>query len=122
VGLRDWSLGGREAFEQGLADLGFEIPSEMEIIERPSLYWISTECMTRITRGDFHVVIGSTMELSVLQECFAESLLSFRATLIETGFPSAQSHVVTPRPALGFAGAAAWAQRILDAMSTLASL
>ena len=120
VGLRDWALGGREAFEEGMEQLGFELPAELEIIERPSLYWISTECMDRISRGDFYVVIGSTMELRVLQECFIDAHPDFRATLIETGFPSAQSHVVTPRPSLGFAGAAAWAQRILDATSTTA--
>jgi nitrogenase molybdenum-iron protein alpha/beta subunit len=122
VGLRDWSLGGREAFEQGLAELGFEMPADMEIIERPSLYWISTECMARITRGELHVVIGSTIELRVLKECYAESAPRFRAVPIETGFPSAHSHVVTPRPTLGFAGAVAWAQRVLDATSTAGQL
>jgi len=118
VGLRDWSLGGREAFEEAMERLGVELPPDMEIIERPSLYWLSTECMERIKNDDFHVVIGSTMELRVIQECFKEMAPNFRATLIETGFPSAQSHVVTPRPSMGFSGAIAWAQRILDAMTT----
>ena len=119
VGLRDWSLGGREAFVEAIERLGFEVPAEMEIIGRPSLYWISTECFERVIDGEFPVVIGSTIELSVLQERIKEEGVHRQPALIEAGFPSAQSHVVTPRPTLGFAGAISWAQRLLDSVQIL---
>lgn len=51
------------------------------------------------------VVIGSNFEQQGLEE----------AAVIELGFPSASKHFVYPMPYMGFSGAVALAQRLLDA-------
>ncbi len=106
VGLTDRTLGGREAFERVLANQEVEAPGSMRLLENPAPGEIEAAL------GDdsgVDILVGSSYELG--------DLTRVKAARIETGFPSYEKHFLYPLPELGFAGALAIVQRLVDAIA-----
>ena len=108
VGLRDTSLGGADEFHAILARNGVALENT-EVVETPSLHWLSTEGRARVKRIEWHLIIGSSIELDVFR--YEER----SPVLLEAGFPCNNHHAVSLMPSYGYAGISAWAQRLLTA-------
>ena len=117
VGLRDTAgcLGGIRAFQETLGRDGVPFDG-MEILEEPSLRLIRERLHQRLGEGRLSGVIGSSHELNVLTHAPRTMALSLNTFLLETGFPSDSHHVTYGIPSLGYMGAVAWAQRVLDGL------
>lgn len=115
VGLRDTSasLGGREAFDAALVRLGVN-PQGITVLAEPSMRTVRDRCLAALDRGEITGVIGSSHELDLFQRAGSGNGPMRDLALLETGYPSNRTHAVLMQPTYGFAGAAAWAQRILD--------
>ena len=102
IGLRDESLGGRTAYIEAVERMGHRLPAEIEILEAPST--LEAKALLR-KKEEWQLVIGSS----------DERIMADRSTrFIEIGFPSAHYHVTKPEPYMGFGGAIAFAQRVID--------
>lgn len=118
VGLRDTGgvLGGREAFLETLRRNG--VPTDgIDVLVEPSLRLVRERILTGLQTG-LGGVMGSTTELDVLRHLPRSMAMNVDIPLIEVGYPSDTHHAVLNLPTLGFAGAAAWAQRVVDAFRT----
>ena len=111
VGLRDASLGQREAFEATLEKNGISLPEGAVVVERPSLRVLREELVNRMERGEIKGVIGSSTDTQLLQ---TNRLRSTRGFVIQAGFPTTKYHVTYSIPTFGYGGVLAVAQRILD--------
>ena len=82
--------------------MGHRLPAEIEILEAPST--LEAKALLR-KKEEWQLVIGSS----------DERIMADRSTrFIEIGFPSAHYHVTKPEPYMGFGGAIAFAQRVID--------
>lgn len=124
VALRDTSLGGREAFDGGL-------DADAEILERPSMARLRERLSSAVLEQRVHVVLGSAIELGLLESAAREELAPVYGladshllppACIEIGFPSSGYHLTHAAPFLGYGGAVALAQRILNASPRLTRL
>jgi nitrogenase molybdenum-iron protein alpha/beta subunit len=115
VGLRDphVGLGGRASFDRTLAANGITLPPDTEILENPSLRVTKQRSLAYVAR-DAMGIIGSTHELAIFRHIESDDYRSSRVPLVETGFPSDNHHLVMNMPTYGFAGVAAWAQRLVE--------
>ena len=119
IGLRDSFLGGKRGFEETLERLGITLPPSTIVLEQPTLARIRTDVYGAIAKGQVSGVIGSSHELCLfdpdrMKADLGTALLPERFLRIETGFPSDNAHATFPVPDIGFTGAIAWSQRILD--------
>jgi len=85
------------------------------VVEAPSLRRVKQLCVERMHRS-LTGVLGSTHELSVLRKLSPAERPRNACVLLEVGFPSDDTHSVLSVPTFGFAGAAAWAQRLIEAV------
>jgi len=110
VGLTDESLGGRTAFAEAVGRAGLELPSDLEVVERPSLQSLREKVAQANADGQLAAVMGSSSELSFLsrQQGHAD------VPLLEIGFPSVSYHVLYPTPFYGIGGALALCQTIMN--------
>ncbi len=117
VGLReaDGALGGRAAFDAVLARNGLQLPDDAVVVEAPSLRRVKQLCVERLQRS-LVGILGSTHELAVLRNLSPAERPRNAGVLLEVGFPSDDTHSVLSVPTFGFAGAAAWAQRLVEAV------
>jgi nitrogenase molybdenum-iron protein alpha/beta subunit len=117
VGLRDQNrcLGGRTAFLQTLERNGVPDLDRIEVLEAPSLRLVRERCRERMAQGRLRGIVGSSHELDLFVQD-RRGAFGAHTFLIETGFPSDEVHAALALPTLGFAGAVAWAQRMLDAL------
>lgn len=106
VALTDRTLGGREAFRRVLSDQEVEAPGSMRILENPA-------------PGEIEAALGQEPKVDILLGSSYElkDLGRLKAARIETGFPSYEKHFLYPMPELGFAGALAFVQRLVDAIA-----
>lgn len=109
VGLRDASLGGRPAFERAVQRAGLELPAGLEVLEHPSLLQIGRRLEDRWRAGGPGLVIGSAVERNLLDRQGGR-----QSAFIEIGFPSTHFHATRAEPVLGFGGAVAFAQRVIN--------
>jgi len=170
VGLRDRSLGGVEAFTQGLEGLGATLRPDAEVWADPSLLRIRAALGPLVHQGELTAVLGSAAELRVLMglDPHAGGGRDPRATAgrdpraaagrnpraaagrnpraatgrdppsptaggpaatrpfpaadgppvarLTVGFPATGYHVIHPLPSMGYGGAVALGQRLLDAL------
>jgi nitrogenase molybdenum-iron protein alpha/beta subunit len=119
VGIRERYLGGRRLFDETLERAGVTLPRHTEVIEQPSLRLIRERCGALMQSRRLQGVIGSAHELSLFDRAKMQTLMASvsgtgQLMRIETGFPSDNHHASFPHPTFGYAGAVAWAQRILD--------
>jgi nitrogenase molybdenum-iron protein alpha/beta subunit len=123
VGLRDESLGGRQALEATLAADGFSLPEDAQVSQRPSLRCVRKRILELAGERKLHGIFGSAVELGLLRTFSARELSEIYPDFpaqkhilfeLECGFPSSNYHLTHATPSLGFGGAVAWAQRILN--------
>lgn len=126
VGLRDSSLGGRGAFLQVLGRDGVQLPEEAEILENPALKTVKERLVDWAIERRLQCVFGSSVELNLFSAWAPEEIMRFMDRpggaaggpglfALEIGFPSTGYHVTHAEPFMGFGGAVALAQRILQA-------
>ena len=120
VGLRDHKgcLGGKVAFWSTVENNGIRDLGDCEVRVSPSLHWVRKACQDRMRSGRLHGIIGSSHELALFMHQPRSAALMMNVFLIEAGFPSDNQHAAAPSPHLGFEGATAWAQRILNGVRT----
>jgi nitrogenase molybdenum-iron protein alpha/beta subunit len=106
VGLTDRTLGGRSAFDRVLGEQEVEAPLSMRMLEDPAPGEIEA-ALADLSGVD--ILIGSSHELGDLGHV--------KAGRIEIGFPSYEKHSLYPVPELGFSGALAFVQRLVDALA-----
>lgn len=105
VGLRDGSLGGREAFMQALQRGGHRAPGELRVVEHPSVLEVR-DTLRSLEQGDgAAIMIASSGEHS-----------GYQIPTVEIGFPSIRHHVARPDPYMGFGGVTAFAQRMMTVL------
>ncbi len=125
VGLRGASLGGRQAFCEVLERDGIGLPDGVEILERPSLRRARQRLFELLRTRELRGVIGSSIELNLLATFSPEEWMEVFSGIpvpgrqaglfaLEIGFPSVSYHVTRSEPFLGFGGAVALAQRIIN--------
>jgi nitrogenase molybdenum-iron protein alpha/beta subunit len=107
VGLRDESLGGREAFLRLLKESGTEPPRDLTVLGNPPLADARRRIAELAKDGCLGLLFGSNYESPEPARAGA------RIPVIETGFPCVGWHAAAASPSLGFAGAACLAKRIL---------
>lgn len=107
VGLLDRTLGGPEAFTSAFERLCPAAASLPHILTDPSRDAVIKTTAGLVPLPD--LVLGTSVELLDLAHMGVPSL--------EVGFPSFARHGLYPIPTLGFDGACALGQRILDALS-----
>ena len=107
VVLLDSSLGGREEFLAALSRLtGGDSPDNINIFENP--VWDEINDLKELGSdqgGD--IVISPSMEMNEIP--------GSELSIVELGSPSFNKHLIYQMPYLGYEGAVALAQRILDA-------
>lgn len=117
IGLRDGDVNGGEAFLRAtLAADGLSLNADCEVVSRPSLRQVRRHALEGAADGTVQLVMGSSHELDVLFHAPRHLGLGQRLRTLEVGFPSRNHHSTVAAPILGFTGAAAFAQRILDAV------
>ncbi len=109
VGLRDATLGGRPAFEATVERAGLEVPAGLEILEHPSLLQVSAKLERGARAGELGLVIGSAVERNLMERERGRA-----GAFIEIGFPSTHFHATRAEPFMGFGGAVAFAQRVIN--------
>ena len=126
VGLRDRSLGGKQAFLQTLRQDGVELPDRSEILEDPALRDVHERLVESIVEGGVQCVFGSSVELNLFSAWTPDQVMRLvdrpeasaggpGLFALEIGFPSTGYHLTHADPFMGFGGAVALAQRILQA-------
>lgn len=124
VGLRGRTLGGREALDAALAQIGASLPAQTEVLEDPSLVTLRDTVGPRLDRGLLDGVVGSATDHNALTARSPVGAWSGWAgrdpepvgwMRIEAGFPCKTYHCARPMPFLGYEGALVQAQRLLDA-------
>ncbi|MGC6491429.1 MAG: nitrogenase component 1 [Myxococcota bacterium] len=117
VGLRDKYTGGSRYVYEVLERNGLTPFPGTQIIDRPSLRWTRDTVAGAITRGELDGLIGSSHECNLFTRRSLHMQKSGvpRYFTLEMGFPSDNHHYTYPVPTLGLEGAAALAQRILEA-------
>jgi nitrogenase molybdenum-iron protein alpha/beta subunit len=104
VVLLDRSLGGPEEFESLTRRMTAQMPADLRLVADPTLLELrqlaEAQAFDLVLRPDLGLA-GTPWE-------------SFPT--VETGFPSTRKHFVYPLPDLGYTGAVALAQRIVDAV------
>jgi hypothetical protein len=86
----------------------------MEVMLEPSLRKVKQKVLDLGGSGGVGV-IGSTTEIALFRNLSTEEYYrSGMLRLIEAGFPSDNHHQVMMLPTFGYAGVAAWAQRIIE--------
>lgn len=126
VGLRDRSLGGLESFRAVLQQDAIQLPDDVEVMENPSPARIRDKLFGLMLERRLQFVLGSSVELNLFSTWTADEVLriisspghqaSGPAMLgLEIGFPSSGYHLTHAAPFMGFGGAVALAQRILQA-------
>ncbi|MFA6451076.1 MAG: nitrogenase component 1 [bacterium] len=106
--LLDFSLGGGDEFLSALARItGRDIPDNINIYENPS--WSEISGLPELSGGPA-IIISPAIDMEKSQS----SLLN----IIELGSPSSNMHMIYPMPYLGYGGAIALAQRIMDASAS----
>lgn len=108
VGLRDSSLGGAPAFWKEIAASGRELPSDLDVLENPSLEAVQRRIGRLAGKGRLGALLGSTYETAA-----AGPDPGFPC--LEVGFPRATYHPKTSAPIYGFAGARNLCRRLLEA-------
>jgi nitrogenase molybdenum-iron protein alpha/beta subunit len=146
VGLRDRTMGGVEAFTQDLQALGATLRPDAEVWADPSLLRIRHGLGRLVRGGELAAVLGSAAEMRVLEGLDPQggggrdpggaSARGFRSPMaggpaasrsfpaagrpplarLTVGFPATGYHVIHPLPSLGYGGAVALGQRLLDAL------
>lgn len=109
IGLRDASLGGRPAFARAVERAGHELPADLDILEHPSLLQIADCLDERAKASELGLVIGSAVERNLMNREPGRA-----GAFIEIGFPSTHFHATRAEPILGFGGAVAFAQRVIN--------
>ncbi len=112
VVLLDSSLGGRKEFLSALSRLTTaDIPDDLNILENPS--WKTVSELPEFHRDKSKrrpaIIISPSIEM--------DQQLMFELSVVELGSPSYYKHMIYPSPYLGFEGAVALTQRIMDAAS-----
>jgi nitrogenase molybdenum-iron protein alpha/beta subunit len=105
VALLDRSWGGEAAFDKLLGSAGHARPEGLVVLPSPSLRLLRA-CLDDLPLRP-EIVVRPDLGL-------AGSPWEALPT-VEAGFPAPHRHAIYPFPELGFAGAAAQAQRLLDA-------
>jgi nitrogenase molybdenum-iron protein alpha/beta subunit len=128
VGLRDSSLGGVPAFEAVLRKNGVTLADDVEILQQPSMRLVREHLLRLLMDRKIHGLIGSTAEINLLSTLSLKERTAIHPRLaflqnilfvLEVGFPALNYHVTHSVPTLGFGGAVAWAQRIINATGTI---
>lgn len=108
VVLLDRTLGGEPSLRAGLAAVGGGLDPSTRVVEAPTLLALRGLAGELGTPPPFDLVVRPDLSL-------AETNWATLPT-VETGFPAPHKHFVYPVPELGYNGAVALAQRLLDAM------
>ncbi|MDY0003950.1 MAG: nitrogenase component 1 [Polyangia bacterium] len=119
VGLRDRSFGGAEALREGLGRQGAPLREDAEVLEDPSFWLVGSRLARLLETGALRVVVGSAGEAALARSLAMQRQGSQRehgAVSVITGFPSTGYHVIHPAATLGYGGAIAQGQRLLDAL------
>ncbi|MFA6319084.1 MAG: nitrogenase component 1 [Elusimicrobiota bacterium] len=112
VGLRDESLGGKEAFLRLLRQSGTEPPKDLEVLCNPPLADARRSIAALCRDGSLGLLFGSNYEAA------EPGRAGLRIPVVETGFPCVGWHASEPSPSLGFAGAECLAERILAGLAS----
>lgn len=111
AGLTDRTLGGEKAFMESLSNQDIHSTGSINVLEDPSPGQLHKAVKEAIEESDINFIIGSSYEI--------QDLKPFKVPKIEIGFPSYEKHFVYPVPELGFTGALAIVQRLLDALAAI---
>ncbi len=102
--LLDRSMGGPQTLAELIAKAGHEPPRNARVVWSPD------------EEGLRHLVDENPPDVVVRPGLDLSGSAWEHLPTVETGFPSRHKHFVSPTPILGFSGAVAQAQRIVDAV------
>lgn len=108
VVLLDRTLGGEASLRAGVATAGGEVASHTRVVDAPTLLELRDLAGEPGDTSLFDLVVRP--DLSLAETPWA------RLPTLEMGFPAPHKHFVFPLPELGYNGAVALAQRLLDAV------
>ncbi len=111
VGLRGPSLGGKQAFEAALLRAGHSLPTEVEVLESPSLGRIQRRIRARLDDGAVDGLIASATEIGAVRSLEPRGEGPF---VVEIGFPCLHYHALQQMPVMGYGGVVSFAQRLLQ--------
>ena len=110
VCLSDRSLGGKSALLDYIRDFAKEIPTDFDVFENPDWYRIK-----HLFEEDMSRNRDSEKRLFLMHHIDLNEEIARGIKRVEIGIPSCAKHYVYTLPYMGFNGAAALAQRLLDA-------